>query len=384
MNRDLSFYGVARKVRDSSFPSRFQGLPPVLVVFGFCLALTALPLRAQNHQYSGMVVFGDSLSDGGNLNNIISSLFPEQMAQHATGWDPDYYYNFRFSNGPIWVDQLYTSLGFGDIGTMATNDGVNHRNGTNFAWAGSRSGEGTYGGIFPNLQTQIDYYSDQSSWNTFLPDADTTLFAIWSGANDVFAHVEKGDPVTPDQVAGNIATAITSLYEEGGRFFVVPNLPPIGLIPSYLDDPIKGNLATAFVSLSNTMLDAELDALSDNLEGITIFKVDVHELFLAIMGNPEEYGFTNVTDTAYVRYGEEPYELRNPPYGELAPNSEGYFYWDAAHGTAAANALVAQAAYQSVVPEPSTVLYLLLAVLGALALRRKPFFRTPSTIGNPK
>ena len=325
-----------------------------------------------------MVVFGDSLSDGGNLNNLLSSLFPEQMAQQATGWDPDYYYQYRFSNGPIWVDFLYTSLGFADVGSMGTNDGVNHMSGTNFAWAGSRSGTGSYGPvpIFPNLLTQIGNYSRQlDEGNPALPDPATTLFTIWSGANDVFASVEKDDPITPTQVASNLTTAITTLYAEGGRAFLVPNLPPIGLIPSYLDDLVKGPKATAFVDSYNLLLDTALDTLSADLDDITIIKVDIHGLFLAIMANPADYGFTNVTDTAYIRYGEEPYELRDPPYGELVPDSESYFYWDAAHGTTAANALIAQAAYQAVVPEPSTWFYLLLAGLGALVCGRKPFFR---------
>jgi len=343
---------------------------------GFCLGITTLPLLAQNplYPYTGMVAFGDSLSDGGNLNSLLSGLLEENEVQNLTGWDPNYYYNYRFSNGPVWVDYLYTSLGFGPVGAMGTNDGVNHMNGTNFAWAGSRSGTGSYGGIFPNLLTQIDYYSRQLGENNeFLPDPATTLFTLWSGANDVFASVDKDDPITPAQVAGNLSLAITSLYADGGRFFVVPNLPPIGLIPSYIDDPIKGPKAMAFVDSYNSLLDTELAALSENLDDLHIIKVDIHALFLTIMADPAEYGFTNVTDTAYIRYGEEPYPVIDPPYGELTPNSEGYFYWDAAHGTTAANALIAEAAYFAAVPEPSTWLYLLLAGLSVLACGRKPF-----------
>ncbi len=313
-----------------------------------------------------MVSFGDSFSDGGNLQFLLSSI-SERTAQYLTGWDPDYYYNYRFSNGPIWVDQLYTDLGFGGIGSMGANDGVSHINGTNFSWVGSRSGTGTSGGLFPNLQSQIGFYSNQlANENPYLPDPGTTLFTLWSGANDVFAHVENADPVTPAQVVGNIATAITTLYAEGGRYFVVPNLPPIGQVPFYLNDLTKGSLATTFVNSFNEMLDDELDVLSGSLEGITVFKVDIHGLFLEVMVDPVAYGFNNLTDTAYIRYGEYPYQPRDPPYGSLTPNSEGYFFWDAVHGTAAVNALVAQAAYGAVVPEPSVTVLLIGA--GALVV----------------
>ncbi len=304
------------------------------------------------------------------MNYVISALGPNQ-AQWLTSYDPNYYHNYRFSNGPVWVDQLYTQLGFGPLESMTANDGVNNMNGTNFSWAGSRSGAGVYGLIFPNLLLQVDTYSTQiANGNPFLPAPETTLFTVWSGANDVFASVEDDEEtITPFEVANNVGMAITSLYDEGGRYFLVPNLPPIGLIPSYLNDPVKGPMATAFVNAFNDELAFRLDQLSENLEGITIFEVDVHTLFLDIMDDPAAYGFTNVTDTAYIRYG-PPYVVMNPPWGEVVPNPDGYFYWDAAHGTTAANVLIAEAAYQSIVPEPST-LCLIAAGLGVFALRRK-------------
>src|SRR5690606_34316809 len=144
-------------------------------------------------------------------------------------------------------------------------------------------GAGYYETYFPNLQPQIGFYTSQlAAHNPALPDPATTLFAVWSGANDVFANVEKDDGVTPADVAGYIATAISTLYAEGGRYFLVPNLPPIGRIPTYINDPVKGPKATAFVDAANALLNAELDNLSASLDGIEIFKVDIHQLFLDI------------------------------------------------------------------------------------------------------
>jgi phospholipase/lecithinase/hemolysin len=366
------FLWVKTKIT-SQFP--FVDILPLLTtVWASCLLFVSSPLRGQEiHPYTGMVVFGDSLSDVGNLNSVLSSV-SEKTAQYLTGWDPNYYYNYRFSNGPVWADYLYTALGFGNIGEMVANDGVNNMAGTNFAWAGSRSGTGTYGFIFPNLLTQVDNYSDQiADGNPYLPVPATTLYAIWSGANDVFAYLESGDSITPEQVADNISTAISTLYGEGGRYFLVLNLPPIGQIPSYVNDPLKADMGNAFVSIYNDLLESELDALASTLEDITIFRLDVHDLYLEIMADYHEYGFTNVTETAYVRFGEIPYEPREPPYGKLMPDSEGFFFWDSAHGTTALNALIMQAAYPIVaVPEPAVVALLFGGtVMLALVMRRR-------------
>lgn len=113
-----------------------------------------------------MVSFGDSFSDVGNLNSLLPSV-PKRNVQHMTGWDPNYYYNYRFSNGLIWVDQLYSSLGFGAVGTMDANDGINNTIGTNFAWSESRSGTGNSSAFFPNLQEQIGFYSIQLGQTPF-------------------------------------------------------------------------------------------------------------------------------------------------------------------------------------------------------------------------
>lgn len=323
--------------------------------------VTAPTATAQTHPYTGMVSFGDSFSDVGNLYSLLPSA-TEKTLQHVTGWDPNYYYNYRLSNGPVWTDYLYTNLGFGAIGTMGANDGVNAGSGTNFAWVGSRSGTGTTGGLFPNLQQQIAYYSAQLGSNAALPNPATTLFTIWSGINDVLAHVENGDPVTPYQAASNISLAISTLYASGGRYFVVPNLPLIGQSPNYLNDPIKGLSSTGFVDLYNQQLNLELDALSASLAGISIIKVDVQGIMLEIMADYYEYGFTNVTEPAYIRFGEQPYTPRDPPYGTTVPDPDGYLYWDTTHFTSFGSFYIADLAYHAVmdaeiipaaIPEPA-------------------------------
>ncbi len=336
-----------------------------LGILSLCIAGGCFPLPALAQNFTGMVSFGDSLSDIGNT----VGLFTETEARVLTGYNPNFYFNNRYSNGPVWVDRLHANLGFGGIGTISRNNGVTVLNGTNFAWAAARSGTGNNFLLIPNLQPQVGFYTDQlAANNPALPDPATTLFTLWIGGNDVFAHVEEDDPVTPAQVATNISTAITNLYNAGGRSFLVPNLPPIGQSPDYLNDPIKGPKASAFASGVNSQLDLSLDALSGILTGIQIIKLDINQIFLDVIANPAAYGLSNVTERAYTPL---PGETPPFPYGSVVGNPGEYLYWDSAHGTATVNVLIAEAAYAAVIPEPSTWALLLGGAIAALSFARK-------------
>ena len=73
------------------------------------------------HADPGVVVFGDSLSDTGNLF----------AATGGTNPIPPYF-NGRFSNGPVWVETLAASLG------LPVNPSL--LGGTNYAFAGAVTG----------------------------------------------------------------------------------------------------------------------------------------------------------------------------------------------------------------------------------------------------
>ena len=73
-----------------------------------CLLLAATSAMAAAPSFTGMYVFGDSLSDNGNL--VIFAAQP-----------PPPYFGGRFSNGIVWVEQL----GFGPLGGYGdTTDSV--------------------------------------------------------------------------------------------------------------------------------------------------------------------------------------------------------------------------------------------------------------------
>ena len=109
-----------------------------------CLAITALVLGAAaqaNGQapFDEIIVFGDSLSDTGNV--FISSGGPPSPP----------YFDGRFSNGPVTVERVADRLGLPAPSPSLIG-------GTNFARGGAETGPG-FGSIgTPNLGTQIGFF----------------------------------------------------------------------------------------------------------------------------------------------------------------------------------------------------------------------------------
>ena len=92
--------------------------------------------------FTQLVVFGDSLSDVGNIAQATGDIYPGQ-----------YYSNDRFSNGPVYVEALATGLGLPT--TVRSTAG-----GDNFAYGGAKTfGTGGFEGIFiRDVDEQVDQY----------------------------------------------------------------------------------------------------------------------------------------------------------------------------------------------------------------------------------
>jgi phospholipase/lecithinase/hemolysin len=290
--------------------------------------------RASGGEVTGIVSFGDSLSDMGNFYAATGGAAPPSSLNYDDG---------RFSNGLNWLGYLAKDLGV--AAPTASSSG-----GTDYAYGGAMTGTGTTVSTFlgvtatvPNIGTQIDTYLASNT-----PTAGQ-LFTIWGGAND-FLNGGQTNPYIP---AENIAAEITALALAGAKQFVIPNLPPLGNLPitSSYPAPIPqelNELAQGF----NAILQGEALQLEQGL-GIQIKIVDVNGLMTNVLNDPSQYGFTNVTTDAVQDNG--------------GTNAQGYLFWDIVHPTADADALIAAAA----VPEPSSIVLLGIALVGLAMTRRR-------------
>jgi phospholipase/lecithinase/hemolysin len=159
---------------------------------------------------SRLIVFGDSLSDIGNIDNATLGVVPGS-----------HYYSGRFSNGPTWVERLSFDRGLGPL--FPSTDG-----GDDFAYGGAEtSGANGIGGLF--IRDLDEQLSDFRASRTVDPNA---LYVVWAGANDLFdGERDVNVPIS------RVVASLESLTALGAKQFLVPNLPILGRIPEYNRDP---------------------------------------------------------------------------------------------------------------------------------------------------
>jgi phospholipase/lecithinase/hemolysin len=202
--------------------------------------------------FDEVVVFGDSLSDNGNLVIVEGQPLP----------DPTLYYQGRLSNGPVWVEYLTDPR---HLGTALSDK----------AYGGANSS----GLLPPGVIQQVTAYTVSVG----SPLSADHLFAVWGGAND---YLNEGED--PETVIANIEEALARLAQFGAMHILVLNLPDLGAIPDKLDTAESVG-ATAFSTNYNSGLAAMPDQFRMDYPDISLYTYDIFSLLQSVQNAPGSY-----------------------------------------------------------------------------------------------
>lgn len=220
-----------------------------------------------------MVIFGDSISDTGNLYRFMWNKLPLSPP----------YYQGRFSNGPLWIEQLYSSYYPQDY-----VDGFQ-----NYAVGGA-------GAVFSykqNLPFTLGIeVNDYLYWNTYGKKA-TTLYTIWIGANNYLNGPSNIEAIT-DSVVNAIGSAAEKLISHGGNKFLLPNLPDLSITPQVVEARLQP-LVAELITTHNRKLAVKVDQLQRTYPDVTFVYFDAYSFFSNALEHAQDYGITNITEPCY-------------------------------------------------------------------------------------
>jgi outer membrane lipase/esterase len=279
----------------------------ISVAIAFSVVSNLLPFKALAGDYDQLFIFGDSLSDNGNLYRITGGTIPLSPP----------YFKGRFSNGPIWVEVLGSYL---NIDANKT---------TNYAVGGSTSGNTNV--LSESLIIPLPSLSSQINDFTSAPinPSPNALFILWAGANDYLIQPTEKRATNTQIVVNNLSNAITTLINKGARNIIVPNLPDLGKTPQERSQG-TADTTTALIKSHNTNLNSALQEIAKN-HNINIVPLDINALFNEVIDQPERYGLTNINDPCFDQQA-----------GTICSNPDEYLFWDQVHPTDRGHQFIAE------------------------------------------
>src|SRR4051812_49417744 len=284
----------------------------------FVILLVTVPVldcTAVAASFGNLVVFGDSLSD---IGNIAQAPFLNEPGP--------YYWNGRFSNGPVYAETLATGLGLAKLARSTTSGG------TDFAYGGAK----TSGTSFPDnlfvqdIDDQVGQYLGSRTANA------STLYTIFAGANDMLeGQTNISIPIS------SLQSSINRLITAGARNLLVFNLPPLGNAPRFNTNQTTLIQYNTRTQQFNTALATMLDSVHASNPAVTVNRFDVTALFGQAFANPQLFDLTNVTSSAApgLAPGDTSYDT-----SKIVANPNQYLFWDDLHPTAAVHLILAHRA----------------------------------------
>ncbi|KAI8377402.1 GDSL-like Lipase/Acylhydrolase-domain-containing protein [Radiomyces spectabilis] len=269
------------------------------------LALTLLLVAScAASSIKNIVVFGDSYSDTGNL---------QQM-----------------SNGPMWLETLAVGWNAA-LYNFAFSDAVCDR---------GLFDEASVENASPGIKDQLEMYYRED----LKLDPNETVYVVWAGINDIEkllrqrAHKDEAPQIIPD-----ISPIVNCLIQQirnirkvfGGHRFITLNTVPFEFSP-YFSDTALDERRNKAIHRFNALLKQHVIRLNQQHSTLELDLVDVHALLSDIAKDPVTFGF---------KEGKKAYW--DVCQGRCSDDVDSYVWWDRVHLTGGAGQTIANSVLSS-------------------------------------
>ncbi|XP_068312976.1 GDSL esterase/lipase EXL3-like [Pyrus communis] len=352
---------VMESSSSSSCPSRLLSSRLILcvcvVVFGvfqYPTATEGLVKLPPNQTVPAVIVFGDSIMDTGNNNDLESLVrcnFPPyglDFQQHKpTG---------RFGNGKVPSDLIASELGIREYLPAYLDPNLRPQDlptGVVFA-----SGGTGFDPMTPQIVSAISMDDQLKMFKEYIGKLkgvvgeertkfilSKALVLVVAGSDDIantyfgirIRQAQYSVPAYTDLMVNSASSFVKELYKLGVRRIGVFSAPPIGCVPSQrtLGGGILRGCAEEHndaAKLFNIKLSSSLNSLSSALSGSKIIYVDVYNPLLDIILNPAKYGF-KVVEQGCCGTGIIEVAVLCNKYDSTCENRSDYIFWDSYHPT---------------------------------------------------
>ncbi|PVZ97046.1 hypothetical protein BB558_007017 [Smittium angustum] len=286
------------------------------VVLGSLMAATTLSASVKPQ----LVVFGNSLSDTGNIENVT----------YAVPW-----WDGHFSTGPVWNEYLayynnYTLVNYATGGATSNDTFVNMLT----------QGNTTTPSVPDQITTYTGVFGGKYNTNALVDD----IAVIEVGVNDflsaalLLAANEIDMTVFADGLVSDIISSLQSLITFGYRKLLITDIPDVKVTPAVIAfGEIAGSNIDGYVKAVNTKLNAATQKLAtDNGKNVDYIRVVSFYNILGVAGNK------NVTDALGITVvDKECYPVNaNGTLISSCDNPDQYVFTDGIHPTTMIHAVV--------------------------------------------
>lgn len=283
--------------------------------------------------FSRVFIFGDSLSDTGNLAAAAGMPLPVPYDEK------------RVSNGPVAVETLAIKLGHTAEASEYTI--FVPEVGSNYAVASAKAS----GDRLQDLGNQVLGFQLNHG---YIAPSDA-LYVVMIGGNDIRsvrdeADINKAETIVKE-AAISVFNAIKSLALTGARSFLLINAPNIELIPEtriiaeMSSDPDMIKRSRKMSNLYRQSLH-EMTQSFEEANDVQISEFDLFKFFSKLIHKSDEYGFINSSDACFSTV-----TLSFHPDCNYGFNADQFVFFDEIHPTTRTHTLFGEAFYEALITQ---------------------------------